>query len=269
MWEQAGDAAVPQSIPYKCVYAIHGSWNAFVGEAMFRSTEPGTWEFDIKIGMSGKEEFQFSKDFDTAQLIYPAVDKAKSSAIPVRGPDDFGNGKFWIVQGRGEEVLVTLKLVDAQVIVSILTETQGKRQFESISGWDRHDYFVNGSLTGGHSVPMIMDPADPGIFKTIVKIPQHLINTASRRTCRFQVRVDDDPKTVFYPEEEADSGTMMVYGPDSNHQGKVFYAKGFSTGMACHIELNLATMDRREVVRWMWLPLDSNPWGDPELQDGS
>merc|ERR1712190_171590 len=91
------------------VLASWGVWKPIMMKAMQSEEEQGLYETEIKIGPEREEEFQFMRDADPNQTIYPARTKATDPEVPVRGPDHRGKGKNWIVSGKmGEAVKIQL-----------------------------------------------------------------------------------------------------------------------------------------------------------------
>merc|ERR1719510_2442085 len=86
--------------------------------------------------------------------------------VPIRGPDDMGNGKTWLMKGPVDEIVkLRLEIDDAKITVALISETKGERVWESKEGWERHDYHLVGSWMEGKSEPMEMDFQNPGVFK--------------------------------------------------------------------------------------------------------
>eukprot|EP00913_Durusdinium_trenchii_P016219 g15243.t1 len=89
-------------LPIKVVrhsYYIVASWTAYKPFEMVPLRKGELYESTVRIGIQDLEEFQFLRDADVLQAIYPA-EKGGSHAVPVCGPDSLGRGKFWRLAGQ-------------------------------------------------------------------------------------------------------------------------------------------------------------------------
>merc|ERR1719277_2627363 len=92
------------------------------------------------------EEFKIVRDKDWAQTIHPATKRAWKTAIPVKGPDNDGEGKNWIVKGTvGFEVHVELTIEPGVIRVMVQSEDSGARIWSSKDTGDWHDYDIVGT----------------------------------------------------------------------------------------------------------------------------
>jgi len=243
-WEEVDASKGVLALNFEHMYFVCSGSTKFKPLALIKSgDEEGLWTGTLHIGSQGREEFQFLRDKDKSQAIYPA--KSKGSA-PARGPDDLGEGKFFTVKGTpGEEVPVKLKIVDGKVIVSA-GET---KVWESAEGWERHSYSVVGSFNNGMPVGMAMDPLKPGIFSARIQGGADWIDEVGSYADFFQVTVDDDLRQAWYPEAPgARSGDVVVRGPDSGGDGLNFLARSASPGTLYDIVLDLTAEDHRKIV---------------------
>lgn len=106
-WEPDPRAAKPPpSLAFKHVYSLVGTWTAWKFLEMIPSrNEDGLWTTSVRIGLSGEEEFQITRDNDWCQVLHPAealrlVPESKATSIPIWGPDDAGHGKNWYLRRR-------------------------------------------------------------------------------------------------------------------------------------------------------------------------
>jgi len=237
----------PVDIPeFAHVYSAIGSLNSGRPLAM-KLTEPGTWTCSFKIGSQGKDDFCFLRDGEAKQAIYPAV-STNQMGVTACGPDSLGQGKFWFVRGRfGEDVTLTLRIVDSQVDVTVSGSGRPAKVWKSIAGYERHSYAVAGSFTNFRPVAMEMDPSAPGVFKTRI---MRSIGDASL-VDSFRILVDGDPNQAFAPEEDADtSGARATILPGSGVKAEGKFVTQIPAGGEIHITLDLRTLDRRETVQW-------------------
>mmetsp|Transcript_134028 Transcript_134028/g.286576 ORF Transcript_134028/g.286576 Transcript_134028/m.286576 type:complete len:180 (-) Transcript_134028:235-774(-) len=164
---------------------------------------------------------------------------------PARGPDDLGEGKYFVVKGTpGEEVLLKFTIVDGHITV-----TAGAKEWQSVEGWERHSYSVIGSFNEGMPLPMAMDPLKPGIFTCRVQGGANWIDEMGSFADFFQVAVDDDLSKAWYPEGGgARSGDVIVRGPDSGGESQNFLARSASPGTMYDIVLDLTAEDHRKII---------------------
>merc|ERR1712050_450329 len=65
-------------------YSVVGSWTNFQPQKMQPNfSQSGLFEFSIRIGLEGHEEFHFLRDGDKRQRIYPACHKPTNATVPV------------------------------------------------------------------------------------------------------------------------------------------------------------------------------------------
>merc|ERR1719343_1956517 len=92
---------------------------------------------NLRIGLTGEEEFQIVRDGDWAQVIHPSTERASKSAVPVMGPDAAGSGKNWLCQGRhGDCMTVQLRIEDGEIRVSLISEDYGRKTWRSVAADD-------------------------------------------------------------------------------------------------------------------------------------
>eukprot|EP00930_Biecheleria_cincta_P034635 TRINITY_DN23908_c0_g1_i1.p1 TRINITY_DN23908_c0_g1~~TRINITY_DN23908_c0_g1_i1.p1 ORF type:complete len:1914 (+),score=347.51 TRINITY_DN23908_c0_g1_i1:40-5781(+) len=85
----------PQSLSYH----IMGSWSCWTLEEM-ECDGSGTNFSEIQLE-SGYEEFQIALDGDWDRVLYPGCSRAGiRDANPVHGPDDSGQGRNWLIEGK-------------------------------------------------------------------------------------------------------------------------------------------------------------------------
>merc|ERR1719221_1300661 len=97
-WKEVGPKHASKATRYDHRYFVVGSWTSWQPDELQKDPEEdGVWEYSVRIGLSGQEEFQFVRDQDMNQCIYPAQANATKTNIPIRGPDDMSNGKSWLM----------------------------------------------------------------------------------------------------------------------------------------------------------------------------
>mmetsp|Transcript_137331 Transcript_137331/g.342442 ORF Transcript_137331/g.342442 Transcript_137331/m.342442 type:complete len:1095 (+) Transcript_137331:130-3414(+) len=122
-----------QRRPYLHQYAVAGTWTSWKLSAMTLVDEmEGVFQCTARIGVMGQEEFHFVRDRDLGQVIYPDVPHAMKQSILVRGPDAHGEGRHWQIRGPiGETVTIRLRVVDAEIEVTAVSPTKGRRTWRS------------------------------------------------------------------------------------------------------------------------------------------
>nr|AQS99271.1 type I polyketide synthase [Gambierdiscus excentricus] len=246
-WEMTQDeraVGLAMSRPkYKRNYIVLGSWNNF--QPFKAKRADGAYMFEFRIGLTGHEEFNFLRDGDKHQVIYPARDRSLTRDVPVRGPDHFGEGKRWSVIGEtGERVHVQLKVKEGELTVSIDQESQGMKTFKSLAGAQRRRYFVYSQWTNWGFTPMEPDSQNPTSIKRLtMTMPAEGVQS-------FQIVVDEDVHQALHPELEfADQLMSCAQGPDAKGPG-LCWAISAHPGSRVEIKLNLSVLDTRETVTW-------------------
>lgn len=118
-------------LPIKVVrhsYYIVASWTAYKPFEMVPLRKGELYESTVRIGIQDLEEFQFLRDADVLQAIYPA-EKGGSHAVPVCGPDSLGRGKFWRLAGQSGQAWRIQLQVGAQGITVMAIGPQGQRKW--------------------------------------------------------------------------------------------------------------------------------------------
>jgi len=197
--------------------------------------------------MSGTESFCFCLNNDVEQMIYPAKDGGGEN-VQACGPDEFYNGKRWVIRGLpGEEVSIMLQVSDAHVSVTTSSSSQGCRTVHSLEGPSRHSYFVAGSFTDMRFKEMIPDERVPGVFRC----RGHVGHTGQEY---FSIALDADPDLILYPETPGSyPGEAIVRGPAAANQDQVFSVFALTADAEFEIILDRHAVDRRKVVDIKWI----------------
>lgn len=252
-WEQVGEEHASRALPSDHAYFLVGSFSSWRCATMKNVVgEEGAWEASFQIGASGEEQLHFLRDADPRQAVYPSAPRATKSSVPVRGPDDLGKGKNWLVKGPpGDFVRVRLQIIDAWIAVTISSETKGGKVWESRDGFARHSYSVHGAF--GDRPFTVLEPLKkiPGVFKCRVQSSSRSIDALGWFADLFRVVVDEDLAHAMYPATpHSQSGKCIVMGPDSGGDGSCFALRSPTAGSTFEIVLNLQARDRRKVVTW-------------------
>eukprot|EP00406_Dinophysis_acuminata_P041145 CAMPEP_0179361618 /NCGR_PEP_ID=MMETSP0797-20121207/80593_1 /TAXON_ID=47934 /ORGANISM="Dinophysis acuminata, Strain DAEP01" /LENGTH=101 /DNA_ID=CAMNT_0021077025 /DNA_START=107 /DNA_END=412 /DNA_ORIENTATION=- len=96
-----------------------------------------------------------------------------------------------------------------------------------------------------------MDLMRPGVFQCRATMGQLFSDEFSGYSDYFQVAVDGDKESAFYPNwEYANSGEMIVNGPDGNGPDNYFVIRSLYPNAEVEITLELNALDRRKIVTW-------------------
>jgi len=204
--------------------------------------DPQLWYTTQRIGSTGSLEFQFVRDHDWSQAIYPEQVKTMNTSVPVLGPDTKGTGKNWLCQGRpGELVTFQLRVQDGNCAVLLHSKSRGESMWQSIQGLIRNVYYVTGDMNSWSFSAMQPDPAVQGVFRFVFTLGNSTMSD-------FQIVLNQDWNQRLYPAAQvAPPGTSFVCGPDAEgheHNWRVVDIPGRSL----EIRLDLNATDKRRVV---------------------
>merc|ERR1711920_134867 len=180
---------------------------------------------------------------DTAQVIHPAEARATDTLVPVRGPDNMGSGKYWLLHGAEfEHVRIRLFVLDGLISVTVISKTMGKRRFTGSS--ETYDYYVVGSCTGWSFEQMKPYSNLRGRFC----FPM-CVSTAGFED--FHIVLDKDWSLQLGPSwTQANSGDAPLLGPDiGEHRGNTWRIIGEPQD-EFEIVLNFNEQDQRKVLQW-------------------
>jgi hypothetical protein len=201
------------------------------------------YEGTFRLGDDGVEEFQCVLDRSYSQAIYPSIAKAEDNGIPIRGPNDNGSGKNFLVRGKKkEQVTVRLLMKYGRIVVGISSESLGARIFESADD-DFEVFYVSGTFNDWHMSPMTPDNARTGVFKYLTKFGGYHEES-------FQILVEGDKMRAIHPSEpQAALGESIVEEPDGKGEGLYWCMRGEPYG-TYEIVLNFNELDKRKIVTW-------------------
>merc|ERR1719221_1216139 len=181
-WEPvSGEVPSPAvSSSYEHQYFVAGSWikagstwTRSVGmESMIRNDE-GLYEYTFTVGGDGFETFQFVRDRDWNQVIYPATNRTEKTSVPVRGPDDAACGKMFLISSyKGEQVHLAVSVTDGRVVVTATSPMIGEKIWESASSLKpMNTYSITGDFNDWSLSPMTS--TDSGVFTYRLSIGQN------------------------------------------------------------------------------------------------
>mmetsp|Transcript_136843 Transcript_136843/g.248869 ORF Transcript_136843/g.248869 Transcript_136843/m.248869 type:complete len:1243 (+) Transcript_136843:54-3782(+) len=258
-WERQieADASLTALGTFSHSYQVLGTFTAWTPQSLTPvAGENGFYEAKIKI--TGKESFQFMRDFDASQRIYPSSPQAADASIPVRGPDAMGEGKkFYIEPARSqmkEEAILRLGVRDGHV--TVVVQQQSKTiMWESVEGPGRHSYSVKGSWNNSDLMPMTPDLANPGVY-TCQGVMQSMEEF-------FTIVVDSDARFQLYPEMLAAPGKCICKGPDGGSKDRMWQMIALKPRVSFEIKLDFTAINKRDRVTLRWL---TDPVDIPSMQ---
>jgi hypothetical protein len=213
---EAGDEeGLPDGVePYIC-----GSWSGFTEQEVMDTQEDGTYKATVILGETRCETFDICLDKDKSLKIYPAVDKA-GPKIYVAGPNELGQGKRWIIDGRDMEVpagtVYTVLFKYSTEKMEVSWEEAPKEEAELALTFE-HTYYLAGGFSKWKMLPL--EGGEEGAWKSTFKI-------GSQGKEEFYFSRDQDPKQLVYPATMAKKGGCPCRGPDDLGAGKHFFVKG-------------------------------------------
>lgn len=260
-WQATGDGL--QGVVganYQHRWFIAGSctnWTCKEMEIVSKSKSFKKMEFEttFDMGERGFEEFQFARDLDFAQAVYPASRNCEDQMCAMRGPDDGGAGLNWLVRGKpGEEVKVTLKISDGQVSMKMHTKSGGTKTWGGDVGKDKAKYYLTGNFCDWDFHPL--EPVDEN---SKVYMAEIVLNSFF---AEFQISRDRDMAQVYYPEySHAESATSAPLGPSARTAGRCWLIKG-EVGNRVQVTVNWQEPEPNKRVSWQLLE------DAPALEDG-
>jgi len=250
-WERldAGDDAEALLVDGRAFahsYSVAGTWTAWKCQPMEPCAEDASLhQAVIRVGATGLEEFQIVRDGDWTQVLHPAVPGASRTCIPVKGPDDEGQGKHWIVRGAtGERLTVQLRLTEDETTVTMKSVRKGTWTWSSADKDDWHSYFVLGTWSRrGELEPMLPAPNRKGVNTCRVTLGPTGVE-------EFQIVRDGDGGQAMYPHRGgASCGEGALCGPDAMGDGLNWRIHGRPLE-ALEIVLDLNQEDPFKAVLW-------------------
>mmetsp|Transcript_141894 Transcript_141894/g.441134 ORF Transcript_141894/g.441134 Transcript_141894/m.441134 type:complete len:1193 (-) Transcript_141894:145-3723(-) len=260
-WERVEDEAEAEPPQVDCrafhrKYYVAGSWTAGKCKQMEQSPDDdGVYRASVRVGLTGQEWFQILGDKDKAQVYHPAIAGAIRTNVPVRGPDNQGEGKYWVIQGStGEHVAIEFQINDGLAKVTLKSPIQGSKSWTSEDRDDWHEFALlrpkrDWDLERLHPV----DGAS-GQHRCSIMIGDKGIED-------FQLVVDRDMGQVLYPHRGgAGLGEGAICGPDAEGAGLHWRIIG-RPGHLYEILLDLNQEDALQMVSWQRISVQ------PELED--
>jgi len=224
-------------------YYIWGSFNGWSLQELQRVGN--SYQTSIHINKSGVEDFQFCRDRDLRQLIYPSMSTVQKTDLPIHGPNHLGQGKHWGIKGKLGEV-VTVKLgVDAGKISVSIISSASELTWKSLEKAEAAQYSLawdDPSIV----TPMAPDAESEGVYRATVK------TSSDDQVQWFRILVDGDQNAVLHPEMNgAMSGCSAVVGPDMLELTECPHWRLDSLpDEVITITLDFNQAERRSIVTW-------------------
>jgi len=240
-------AAESRFYGFKHTYSIAGSWNRFVPSTMkVLNGALVSFVATVTIGLTGREEFQFLRDGQQTALIYPAC--KGSNDVPIRGPDIYGEKKYFEVHGEtGDKIDIRIRVWDGDISIAVATMSMGALKFQSMPGAVGRRFFLK---TASESEPLPMNTEDghsEDIYKVMIVVKPSNAETGCQL---FQILVDQNPRLAIHPEmPNAGVGVSSALGPDSQGDG-LYWSISEYPGTLVEITLDLSQKDRFQTVTW-------------------
>mmetsp|Transcript_109431 Transcript_109431/g.274106 ORF Transcript_109431/g.274106 Transcript_109431/m.274106 type:complete len:1127 (-) Transcript_109431:14-3394(-) len=246
-WEATDQVAPARTrlMLHRHTYSLTGTRTAWKFQEMARSKdEEGLWTTSMRIGLTGYEEFQITRDNDWTQTLYPAMERCRNQNIPIRGPDGNGKGKNWLITGpSGDIVRIQLQVLDGEITLIASSDQTGVKTWQSTEEELWMKYYVSGSWNKWGFTAMKRDPEERQIFRCIVRLGR----TGQEE---FKIVCEKDWSMQLYPEyEQAGLGDSECLGPDDQGHGLNWLMTG-RPGCAYQITLDLYERDMCRVVWW-------------------
>ncbi|CAE7742253.1 Phthiocerol synthesis polyketide synthase type I PpsC [Symbiodinium microadriaticum] len=200
---------------------IVGSWSGWTKMERMERKGSGRFVAPVILGEARYEMFRLCIDMDRSMEIYPII-KDASSKIWIEGPDAKSGGRYWLIDGREQEMPSgTLCEVDFHwhpEIKSISWKQVGAAIDDSLTEPFLHSYSLIGSFTSGQFQEMqsVHSGTWEGSFRLGVSGEED-----------FQIARDGDSNQLIYPAKNgACRTTVPVRGPDSLGHGKFWRIHG-------------------------------------------
>jgi hypothetical protein len=223
-------------------YSVKATWTSWAAQELRLVTGlANVFETSVTMGPFGMEEFQFVRDYDDCQLIYPAVSTERRLKVPVRGPDDKGKNKHWRIQGDcGEKFTLRLRVREGNIMVTVISSQRGERTWRNPSASEDGGFYCLRVWNSGEFSPL--EQWTGSTYRGTLTMPDDALF--------FHVLVDEDPDQIIYPEMYgASSGLSSWLGPDSKGQD-MFWQINELPGTLVEVFFDLQQVDRRLAITW-------------------
>jgi len=225
-------------------YYIWGTFNAWTFQELKKIGD--SYVTTVEIGRSNREEeFQFCRDKDMQQLIYPATTTFSQTDLAIRGPNPLGKGKNWGIRGKIREVMtVKLKLDAGNISVRIISDS-GELTWSSPEGETETAKYslawADGSVTA-----LMPDAENKEVYTARVK------TSDDHEVQWFRIIVDGDENTAVHPEiDNALSGQSAAMGPEALPANDCpRWRLDSRPDEVFNIKLDITQPDRRSIVTW-------------------
>jgi len=198
----------------------------------------GSYETTVTIKNAlGFESFNFARDSDWEQIIYPAYENVsmRDTGVPVLGPDAAGRNNKWTVQGDYmDEFHLRLSVINGEIRVMVNHLSDGTR-----AAWESPveiAYYIKGSFNGWTIAAMTPEARATGLFR-------YHITIGSDEVEEFEIFTDKNG-----------TGTMLMLSDESSASEAATVSERFQINgkrnTAWDIFLDLNQDDRQRQIYW-------------------
>jgi len=219
--------------PKDPIYIV-GSWDGFRDAYLMDSEDDNKWNFVVTLGDTRCERFQLRVNNNTFEALYPFL---KDGSMQTRcvGPDDSGEGYYWLLDGRDSEV-PTGTAYCITLVWSMPPKVLWEPIREGVQSWAkhcRHTYAVLGSWTGGvfEALRDVSTYDQENTWEAALRIG----NSGSEW---FRFARDGDQEQLIYPARNSCSEDVPVRGPDNMCNEKCWHISG-KVGEAVTLRLQI------------------------------
>jgi len=214
-----------------------------------QSVDTAAWEYTIRIGLSGREDFQIWRDGDKNQAIYPSKPvPERGAAVQVRGPDSRAGGRKWRVRGEtGEKVTITVEVVNGNIRLSLLSQSGDVQSFYSSRGNEGRSLAIMSAANDFEPHYMTFDPLQD-CWRAEVPVRAHV-------EFNFVIAEDGDLAQAWFPDmPHAAAGVSQMHGPTPLRRDAVDSACWSVSPRSFFQEIEIlfdpTCEDRRKAVSW-------------------
>mmetsp|Transcript_82283 Transcript_82283/g.180932 ORF Transcript_82283/g.180932 Transcript_82283/m.180932 type:complete len:1279 (-) Transcript_82283:122-3958(-) len=204
---------------------IVGSWDGFQEprEMVASETEDGAYIFHVVLGDTRCERFQLHVNKDPTRAIFPVVPNGTMSTRVV-GPDPSGEGLYWLLDGRDEEVpagtiyRICLQWGEHPTMRWDIVESEAAPEWSQDC---RHTFAVCGSWTSYMPEAMLETKHADGssTFSSTLRINMSGVEG-------FYFMRDFDEDQCVYPMYDTGAQACPACGPDEHRGQKRWLLRG-------------------------------------------
>lgn len=263
---QPKDAGMDEA-PADDVYIV-GTWDGYRESWPVEKESQDTWTCLVTLGETRWEQFQFRLDKNPSRAIFPVAKKG-SMVTRVTGPDFEGDGLYWLIDGRDEEVpagteyRITLHWGAVPSVVwkvETSPEKAAEPDKDFMKAWgfgnvkkSRKPTRQSGAACGAHTYSVVgtwtawkcLDMQDVSKVEDEENVWETSLRIGITAYERFRFVRDNDVNQVIYPAKDEGGEAAPVRGPDDLCNDKAWRITGKSGEM---VKLRLQVVDAHVIV---------------------